>query len=140
MNEQTLIKHTLISCSQIGNRLFRNNTGTGWVGKNKRLPGNRLIIDNPRPLTAGLCTGSSDLIGWTLLTIEPHHVGLTLPIFTGVELKHGKTRTTKAQQTFIDQITNNNGVGLITRSTDDYLQGIEEWKNNLPSTPAPTKK
>jgi hypothetical protein len=71
----------------IGLRLFRNNTGMGWVGKLFRPtrvmtiavgPGD-VLLREAFPLHAGLCEGSSDLIGWVSVTVTKEMVGKNLP-------------------------------------------------------------
>ena len=73
MSEINIGKEIQLVLSKLGCRLFRCNTGQGWVGnstmiKNKSLvylyPGD-VVIKNARPLHAGLTEGGSDLIGWT---------------------------------------------------------------------------
>ena len=72
MKEIDEMRLVQIEASKIGVKLFRNNVAVGWVGKSERVtaptvvkvyPGD-VIIRKARPLHAGLCVGSSDLIGW----------------------------------------------------------------------------
>ena len=49
-----------------GHRLFRNNVAKAWVGIYAgRTADGTVTLKNARPLHAGLCVGSSDLIGFT---------------------------------------------------------------------------
>lgn len=100
MSEQDLINKIQILFSKAGHRIFRQNVGTGWAGKHQRIR-QGIYINNPRPLRAGLCTGSSDLIGWRTITITPEMVGTTIAQFTAIEVKYGKTKTTPEQLDFI---------------------------------------
>ena len=113
-------KQIMLSASQAGARIFRNNTGQGWVGQVKRLSDGSILLLNPRPLHAGLCTGSSDLIGWLPTKITPEHLGKTLAVFTALEVKAG-TRPTREQLTFIENVRNGGGIAGITRTPADVI-------------------
>jgi hypothetical protein len=78
-----------------------------------------VVVKNARPLKAGLCTGSSDLIGWQSITITEDMIGKKVAIFTAIEVKHGSTRTTEEQKRFIESVNNSGGVGKIVRSLDE---------------------
>lgn len=129
MAERDIIQKIILAYSRIGARIFRNNTGMGWAGKvsrpHKRMliqvdPGD-IIIRQARPLHAGLCEGSSDLIGWTPMKITQDDVGKTVAIFTAIEVKYGSTRTTKEQASFTDAVLRSGGLSCIARSVDDAL-------------------
>lgn len=67
-------------------RLFRINSGTGWVGEHLHRAGSRLIIDNPRPLHAAPI-GWPDLCGWETVTVTESMVGMKIAVFVGEEFK-----------------------------------------------------
>ena len=93
--ERTLILHA----SQCGSTMFKNN-----VGMYKDQRGNVIRY--------GLCKGSSDLIGWTPITITPEMVGSKIAVFTAVEVKKnkfGKYRATEEQKHFISAVQANGG-------------------------------
>lgn len=123
-NLQTLIQ---IEASKDGIVTFRNNVGMGWQGQSKRitkpttvtLQAGDVLIRNARPLHAGLTKGSSDLIGWKTVTIEPEHVGKEFAIFTALEVKTKTGRATKEQVNFINQVSKAGGFAGIARSPDD---------------------
>lgn len=127
MSEKKIINDILIEVSKRGWRLFRNNTGQGWAGKmfrspmptSIRLDPSDVVVRNAFPLQAGLCKGSSDLIGWKAVTITPDMVGKTVAIFTAIEVKYGSTRTTEEQQNFVDQVTRSGGIGKIVYGVDE---------------------
>lgn len=93
--ERTLILHA----SQCGSTMFKNNTG-------------KLRDERGNIVTFGLCKGSSDLIGWTPITITPEMVGSKIAVFTAVEVKlnkNGKYKATDEQKRFISAVLNNGG-------------------------------
>jgi hypothetical protein len=130
MKERELLNQIQLAFSRVGARLFRNNVATAWAGKVTR-PHKRMLIEvNPgdviikqaRPLHAGLCEGSSDLIGWTPVKITSEDVGRTVAIFTGVEVKCGRTRTTPEQAAWHDSILRAGGLSRVARSVEDALE------------------
>ena len=132
MNEKEIINQILLLFSQSGDRIFRQNTGTGWAGQfikhpmttNIRVTPNDVLIKNARPLRAGLCLGSSDLIGWRKKLITADDIGKTYAIFTALEVKYGKTKTTEEQTRFLDTVRNAGGIGKIIRSIDEVASGF----------------
>lgn len=97
--------------------LFRNNTGMGWVGKiiRKYLNGN-IEMQAPRPLHAGLCVGSSDLIGFVSVVVTPEMVGQRVAIFAAVEVKTETGVKRKDQEKFIAAVRRNGGIAGFVRS------------------------
>ena len=93
--ERTLILHA----SQCGATMFKNNVG-------------KLRDERGNIVTFGLCKGSSDLIGWTPVTVTPDMVGKKIAVFTAVEVKlnkNGKYKATDDQKRFISAVLNNGG-------------------------------
>ena len=135
MKEQNILKRIMLSVTQYTNsRIFRNNTGTGWVGESKRIakktqvflnPGD-VVIRNARPLRAGLCVGSSDLIGWSVKKITPEMVGKNVAIFTAIEVKTDSGRIQKEQLNFIKKIQKDGGIAGISRSDSEAVKLINE--------------
>lgn len=99
-------------------RLFRNNTGSGWVGRSAGKSAGAITLYNPRPLHAGLCPGSSDTIGWTSVVVTPEMVGHKVAVFTGLEFKD-KTKPTEEQLRFIETIRLAGGIAGIAHSTEE---------------------
>lgn len=133
MAEKKLLNQILLSISKTKCRLFRNNTGKGWTGSKKSFKTINgvqvLIIENPRPLNAGLFKGSSDLIGWTTVQITPEMVGSEIAIFTAIEAKTGKTRVSAAQKTFIERIKESGGIAGIAKNEQDARELISSFPN-----------
>lgn len=120
MKEHDIIASILIASSARGARLFRNNVGTGWVGKVTR-KADSLTILQPRPLHAGLCKGSSDIIGWTPVTITEEMVGKTLGVFTAFEVKTQGVATTKEQRQFVTIAHASGCIAEVVFSADEAL-------------------
>jgi hypothetical protein len=119
MSEMTLLRSILLACSRGPTRLFRQNTGQGWVGQSRRFsraetvvvqPGD-VLIRNARPLHAGLCEGSSDLIGWTQRDGQA--------LFTAIEVKAEHGRLTPEQAAFLRAVEQAGGVAGVARSVDE---------------------
>lgn len=138
MAEQTIQQQIRLACSKGSSRLWRNNVGTGWAGQAQQItaanaftigqtlrPGD-VVIRGGRPLHAGLCEGSADLIGYTTITVGPEHVGRQLAVFAAVEVKTARGRATAEQLSFLAHISSAGGRSGIARSVADaqlILQG-----------------
>jgi hypothetical protein len=78
---------------------------------------------------------SSDLIGWTPITITTEMVGHTIPVFTSIEVKEEglcstakmNTDHVKAQQKWCDGITKTGGIAGIVDSSDMATVLLIEW-------------
>jgi hypothetical protein len=104
-------------------RLWRNNVGTGWAGQATRITAGNLqaiahtlrpgdvVVRSGRPLHAGLCVGSSDLIGY-------RRVG-DLAQFVALEVKSATGRPTPEQTRFLDHISSAGGCAAVIRSVED---------------------
>ncbi len=127
-DEKELINLVQYYFTERGNRIFRQNTGFGWVGNrffkppmetSVRVTPSDVIVKNARPLHAGLCKGSSDLIGWTRVLITPDMVGKHIAVFTGIECKTPGYKPTEDQIRFKDAINKAGGIGKVIYSIDD---------------------
>ena len=97
--EKDIERSLILHASQCGSTLFKNNVG-------------KLRDERGNIVTFGLCKGSSDLIGWTPITITPEMVGKKIAVFTAVEVKKnkfGKYKATDDQKRFISAVLNNGG-------------------------------
>lgn len=129
MSEKKLLNETMTAHTKNGGRIFRNNVGVGWAGKFKRrFENGDVLIGNARPLNSGLCVGSSDLIGWSPLLISDSMVGSTVAVFTALEAKTKKLKTTEVQENFLKQVIRCGGFAAVIRSVDDYEKEMELWK------------
>lgn len=119
------LRQILLTCSRGPTRLFRQNTGQGWVGQSRRFSRSEMVIVQPgdvlirnaRPLHAGLCEGSSDLIGWT------QRDGAA--VFTAIEVKANRGRVTPEQAQFVEAVTAAGGIAGIARSVEDAQRLID---------------
>jgi hypothetical protein len=129
--EHHVQQRILLACGSGDARLWRNNVGTGWAGQATRItagnvravasqlrPGD-VVIRGGRPLHAGLCVGSSDLIGYRSLVVGAEHVGQRLAVFAAVEVKTERGRASAEQTRFLNHIEQAGGKAGIARSVDD---------------------
>lgn len=129
---QNLIR---IFMSGIGIMNWRNNTGTGWVGKCMTFNRSQtilvnagdVVIRNARPLRAGLCTGSSDIIGITPTYVTHDMLGKTLGVFTAIEVKGAKGVASKEQKHFIEQVIKAGGYAGVAKTNDDIAEIIKRY-------------
>ncbi|WP_062114055.1 VRR-NUC domain-containing protein [Aureimonas sp. AU40] len=130
-----LMNSCLLALSRAGSLVWRNNTGSGWAGKSfelsagqtYRAKGGERVVMAARPLRAGLCTGSSDIIGGTPVVVTPEMVGRTVLVFTAVEIKDGTGRATPEQKNFVDVVRKSGGFAAIARSVADAVAAIKSW-------------
>ena len=94
--------------------LFRNNVGTAYQGQMGSISGDRVLL-YPRFVEFGLCKGSSDLIGWTEITITADMLGSKVAVFTAVEVKTESGKVSKEQQNFINNVNKAGGIAKIER-------------------------
>ncbi len=135
MSETPIVKETMIEASKLGLRLFRNNTGMGWAGhpiykpqeaiKMTVYPGD-VLVRNARALHAGLCTGSSDTIGFTPVVITPEMVGKTIAIFTAVECKTQEGKASEEQRDFLSMVKLNGGIAILLKNAKELKVKLSE--------------
>ena len=123
MSEHVIQQQILLAHGSGTTRLWRNNVGTGWAGQATKVTGGNLravsqalrpgdvVIRQGRPLHAGLCVGSSDLIGYRQVD--------GVAQFVALEVKSATGRATKEQVQFLDHIQAAGGLAGIARSVDD---------------------
>ena len=108
-------------------RVFRNHVaGVAYQGKLKRdaiAPGVS-IIEDVRVVTCGLAPGSSDIVGWKMIRVEPQHVGRLLAVFTAIEVKEA-TSLRAEQKRFLALLRDMGGIAGVARSKEDAQRIIE---------------
>lgn len=77
-----------------------------------------VVVRNARPLHAGLCKGSSDIIGWMSVLITPGMVGKKTAVFLALEVKKN-TKATSEQLNFVDRVRAAGGIAGIVHSEDE---------------------
>lgn len=105
-SESTILKQVMKKASTLGWRVFRNNVGVAFQ-------------PNGQVIKYGLCTGSSDLIGWAPCTITQDMVGKQVALFLAIETKTKKGRPTKDQKNFLKQVDEAGGVAILARTEND---------------------
>lgn len=131
--EQTVLHELMLAIGQRQElKIFRSNTGTGWQGKRKVIPGkpNDVYLENARPVHAGLFVGSSDLIGYTTVEVTPEMVGQKVAIFTAIEVKAKGKKASPEQQNFINAVKHAGGLAGVARKEADVLNIIDFVTNN----------
>lgn len=115
MKEKPILDAIMFVASRCGARLFRNNVGM-------------LEDRNGQKVRYGLCTGSSDLIGWKEVTVTPEMVGKKVALFVAIEVKTGKMLPTADQINFSQAVANAGGISLITRDAETVEKLLEPIK------------
>lgn len=94
-------------------RIFRNNVALAWAGELVSRNGSTVVIRNARPLHAGLCVGSGDLIGF-------RNDGR----FLSLEVKTRTGRPSGDQLNWQRVVRQFGGVAEIVRSVDEALEAV----------------
>ena len=128
MRETGLSKKIMLALSKNHNiRIFRNNVGKCWIGASKkfaepttvRVQSGDVLIQNGRYFEAGLCVGSSDLIGFKSTIVTPEMVGKKLAVFTAVEVKTPTGKISGEQINFLNMVNNMGGIGIICKDENN---------------------
>lgn len=122
MNEKSILNYIQLALSKLGAVTFRNNTGTAYQGTRLQSPlPNSVLLGDPRPLHAGLCKGSSDLVGWQTVEVTPDMVGKRVAVFVAIEVKTPKAKPTEEQLNFLRRVQEAGGLAGIARSPEDAI-------------------
>lgn len=113
MKEAAIQQQIRLALSKAGAVMFRNNVGQFFDTKTQR------------PIRYGLCTGSSDLIGWCPIEVTPDMVGKKLAVFCAVEVKTATGKPTEDQLNFLAQVLKGGGFAGIARSPGDAVALIQ---------------
>jgi hypothetical protein len=112
MTESHTLQSIRLALSNDDVRLFRNNCGV-------------LRNEYGNFVTYGLCPGSSDLIGWKSLIIQPDMVGKRIAQFVAVEVKSNTGRPTNEQRAFILAVRQYGGRAGFARSVPEAREILD---------------
>lgn len=126
-SEHSIQQRIMLAMSRLGAKIFRINTGTGWVGTLVDKTPKSITLNNPRILHAGMCKGGSDLVGILPVTITPDMVSQKIGVFIAIEVKAEKGRATADQLAFIKMVNDTGGIGFIARSEDDAKKIVDSY-------------
>ena len=116
-SEKRIINDLLLKAGP-SKRLFRANSGLAWTGAIVGKTRNTITLLNPRPFH-GMPKGTPDLIGWEMFKFGKlysfYDADDPIAIFTAVEVKTGRVKTTEEQNTFIKTLNEMGGRGIIYR-------------------------
>lgn len=101
----------------------------GWEGEAVRSPVPIQVTLNPgdvllrraRPLHAGLCVGSPDLVGWRTVEVN----GEPFARFVGLETKTPEGRLRDAQAAFQRAATAAGAICEVVRSVEDAVRALK---------------
>lgn len=127
-DESEVQQHIQIEASKLGNKLFRNNSGGCKDATGRVIYYGLGVISSQQ----NKYFKSSDLIGFTPITITPDMVGRKLAVFTAVEVKKTKwkymaTEREVAQKKFLDVVNMNGGIAIFANSIDSYKKAIIDF-------------
>jgi len=108
-------------------RIFRNNSGKCWIGAFKKfshpqtvnVKSGDVLVQQARYFDAGLCPGSSDLIGLKAIKITPEMVGTEIACFVAIEAKLINGRVQENQINFLQMVNNLGGKAIICRDENN---------------------
>lgn len=114
MNESSLSKSIWITVSSVLNstvKLFRNNVG-------------RLQDKRGTYVTYGLCTGSSDYVGWKTIEITRDMIGQHVAVFVALEIKRPGEKPTPEQLNFLNTVHRAGGIANVVHSVPEALDTL----------------
>jgi len=126
--ETNLVRRVMLTLGKNPNiRIFRNNVGKAWIGTSKmfnkpttvNVKSGDVLIQNARFFEAGLCPGSSDLIGLQTVKITPEMVGKEVAIFVAIEVKLPSGSIQGNQISFLEMVNKLGGKGIICRDENN---------------------
>lgn len=128
--EKNRLNAILVKAAKLAGKcvLFRNNVGEGWIGKLIKRTADVVTLGYARPLQAGLCPGSSDLIGWNSVIITPDMVGKKVAVFTAIEDKSKADNTRANQDNFLNRVREAGGCCGVARDADQAIEIIKNYQ------------
>ncbi len=132
MSSETDIQRRIqIALSWGDSRMFRNNVGEAWLGRDFTVRDGRLINGKASRVVYGLCNGSSDLIGIHKVTITPAMLGREIGAFVAIEVKRPGKKPSDEQDRFMDMVMDLGGIAGVARSEDEAKQIVTSFTKPL---------
>ncbi|MGE0521270.1 MAG: VRR-NUC domain-containing protein [Reyranella sp.] len=117
MKEKSIQNAILASLgARRGVRLFRQPVAHAWVGQFVERIGDMVKLRNAQRIFAGLCVGSSDIVGWQSVEVTPEMVGSKLAVFTAIEVKKPRGDRREEQVAFVAAVRKDGGRAGFARS------------------------
>ncbi len=111
-------KSRLETLWQLWPNTFRMDQGTAYVGKGNYIPGDKVVIDNPRKISYGI-SGAGDRIGWHEVTVTPDMVGQKVAVFTSIEDKSKTDRIGLNQLIFMLNVLRSGGIAKVYKECEE---------------------
>jgi len=114
MTEAAIMRAIQLAVSKQGDcRLLRNNVGVA-------------VTESGSVIRFGLAVGSSDLIGWTPITVTEDMIGKRIAVFTSVEVKRSpRQKPTQEQFNFLDAVKKAGGIAIVACSVEEVLTALK---------------
>lgn len=115
-------------------KLWRNAVSFVWAGRVvSHLPQlQRVTLEAADGFTAGLCIGSSDLIGRYTTTVTPQMVGKKIAVFTAIEVKKDRTeKPTDEQVNFVREVKEAGGIAGVAYDNETAEQIFKTWHERM---------
>ncbi len=129
MDESEIQQKIMIDAPAIGCSLMRNNCGA-LKGADGRVV--RFGLANESPIRSKQIA-SSDLIGFTRVTIGPEHIGRTFAVFTAVEVKSPDWKPSNAdnrylaQNAFLQWVAKRGGFAFFANSVEGFRDNLRRF-------------
>lgn len=114
-SESSIQRRIQMALSAAGCIIWRNESAGAYMGRVIHKSGDQVTLSGARFLPAGLCKGSSDLVG-----IAPD------ARFLAVEVKTPKGLPTKDQERFLLAVNRAGGIAFIARSADEAVEKLNQ--------------
>lgn len=128
-SESTVQAATVRLSGQYRQRLWRNNSGAAVDDQGRQI---RYGLGNTSKRINAVMK-SSDYIGITTITIQPHHVGQRLGVFTALEFKKPGWKLTpgdkrgQAQATYGQIVEGAGGIFSFISDPGQYVELLRRW-------------
>lgn len=112
-------------------RLWRNETAGAWVGKVVgRTKAGDLVLRGARMIQAGLCVGSSDLIGLEAVACPVCH-DWGVARFLAIEVKTPRGRAADQQKLYVNMVNELGGLAGFATSPKDVEALLRRGSSSL---------